>query len=109
MVLLDHQLVPAPSMPSVIEDAIVARRVLWIDYEDQQGTMSRRPVEPVSIVCVSEQWYLLAWCRLRDDARIFRLDRIARAIASDEYAPVRDFDEVARELPDVVVRLPAFA
>ena len=44
---------------------------------------------------------------MRDDARCFRLDRIRRAIATDEL--VRELDEVMAEIPDVVLRVPSFA
>ena len=38
-----------------------------------------------------EHWYLLAWCRLRDGARVFRLDRIRSATWTDEVVPGRPF------------------
>src|SRR4029079_8121727 len=35
------------AVPSVIEQAIVARRVLWICYLDRDGNLTERDVEPV--------------------------------------------------------------
>ena len=37
----------AVAVPSVIEQAIVARRVLWICYLDRDGNLSERDIEPV--------------------------------------------------------------
>jgi predicted DNA-binding transcriptional regulator YafY len=100
--------VPRPAVP-VIESALKSRRVVWLDYEDRHEEVSRRAVEPVALVEAEGHWYLLAWCRVRDDARCFRLDRIRRAIATDETAAVRDLDEVSAQIPDVVLRVPSFA
>lgn len=74
----------------VIEQAIVDRRVLNIEYEDKEGAATRRSVEPIAIVGVAGNWYLSAWCRLRSDDRVFRLDRIRDAILTREVAPERD-------------------
>jgi predicted DNA-binding transcriptional regulator YafY len=100
---------PRTAVHAVIEAALADRRVLWLDYEDRHEEVSRRAVEPVALVEAEGQWYLLAWCRVRDDARCFRLDRIGRAIATDEIAEVRELDEVCAEIPDVVLRVPSFA
>jgi predicted DNA-binding transcriptional regulator YafY len=100
---------PSPVVHAVISAALANRRVLWLDYEDRHEEVSRRAVEPVALVETEGHWYLLAWCRVRDDARCFRLDRIRRAIATDEAAAVRDLDEVSTQIPEVVLRLPSFA
>jgi predicted DNA-binding transcriptional regulator YafY len=39
-------------------------------------------------------WYLIGWCRMRDGGRVFRLDRIRDAKATDEAIPDRDVDDV---------------
>jgi predicted DNA-binding transcriptional regulator YafY len=53
------------------------KTLLHIEYTtfDKEETTSRI-VEPVGIYHSFEQWYLIAWCRLRKDYRNFRLDRI---------------------------------
>ncbi len=99
----------SPVVRTVITAALDDRRVLWLDYEDRHDEVSRRAVEPVALVETEGHWYLLAWCRVRDDARCFRLDRIRRAIATDEIAAVRDLDEVTAEIPNVVLSVPSFA
>jgi predicted DNA-binding transcriptional regulator YafY len=44
-------------------------------------------------------WYLAAWCRLRDAARVFRLDRILDASLTSEVVPPRSLDAMLRDLP----------
>ncbi|MDP9397500.1 MAG: WYL domain-containing protein [Actinomycetota bacterium] len=75
-----------PAVPVVIQAALAHEHVLALDYEDRHGQRSRRQVEPVAFVEIADRWYLLAWCRLREEARCFRLDRITRVL--DTGVPV---------------------
>lgn len=100
---------PRSAVCAVLERALAERRVVWVEYEDGAGELSRRCVEPVALVTAEGEWYLLAWCRLRDDARVFRLDRLRRALAADEPALVRELDTVAQAIPDVVLSAASFA
>lgn len=100
---------PRSAVGAVLEQALAERRVVWVEYEDGAGELSRRCVEPVALVTAEGEWYLLAWCRLRDDARVFRLDRLRRALAADEPALVRELDTVAQAIPDVVLSAASFA
>ena len=78
------------SRPSaVVERAIVAQQVLDITYRDKTGEASTRAVEPVAVLGVRPHWYLWAWCRLRQEPRSFRLDRITDAVKTDEAVPDR--------------------
>ncbi len=72
--------VPATPVPAVVADAVTAGRVLRLRYADRSGADSVRDVEPLGYLGNSRHWYLLAWCRLRDELRCFRTDRI-RAVA----------------------------
>ncbi|MGI5190825.1 helix-turn-helix transcriptional regulator [Promicromonospora sp. CA-289599] len=78
-----------PPVPAVLAHAISARRVLRLRYTDRAGTGTTRDVEPLGYVGSSTGWYLLAWCRLRDGIRAFRLDRIDGVTATSEHAPRR--------------------
>ncbi|MBV9989058.1 MAG: YafY family transcriptional regulator [Chitinophagaceae bacterium] len=57
--------------------AISQRSVLNIDYfaEHSQQT-SNRNIEPVGIFFMGRNWYLIAWCCLRNDYRTFRIENI---------------------------------
>ena len=83
--------------PRLIEQAIVERRVVRISYEDRHGDRSRRVIEPLAVVGVGANWYLLAWCRLRDAHRSFRMDRISDTVITRESAPEREMPEIEIE------------
>lgn len=48
-----------------------------------------RDVEPMGFVGKGSDWYLIAWCRLRDGLRAFRGDRITEANPLSERAARR--------------------
>lgn len=90
--------------PAVVEHAIVQRRVLELDYTDKTGAPTTRVVEPVAVLGVHPNWYLFAWCRLRDAPRAFRLDRVRGAVMFDETAPDRGLDPSSLEIPELIGR-----
>jgi predicted DNA-binding transcriptional regulator YafY len=87
-----------PRPPVAVEFAILERRVVTLDYIDRNGTITDRTVEPVAVAGDAPNWYLWAWCRLRDAPRAFRLDRIRGAVIHDELAPDRGLD-ISLEFP----------
>jgi predicted DNA-binding transcriptional regulator YafY len=87
-----------------IEEALLRRRVLRLDYADAKGALTSRDVEPgVFLGGRGGFWYLVAWCRLRDDVRVFRLDRIAAAAVTAERCPDRPLEGFATDVPEMVV------
>ncbi|MEV4563931.1 YafY family protein [Nonomuraea sp. NPDC049419] len=87
-----------------IEEALLRRRVLRLDYADAKGALTSRDVEPgVFLGGRGGFWYLVAWCRLRDDVRVFRLDRIAAATVTGERCPDRPLEGFATDVPEMVV------
>jgi len=74
---------PAPDPDIVISEiiwrAVRDNRTLRIRYTDIGGLETRREVEPLHIVVGPNGSYLTAWCHLRKENRVFRLDRITRA------------------------------
>lgn len=82
-----------------VESAVAERRVLELDYVDRTGQRTeRRLVEPYGLAGAEHHWYLMAWCRLRNGGRTFRLDRIRAALLTSEAAPPRDLGEVAGDI-----------
>jgi len=62
---------------SEIQNALVNKLVLEIEYEAKFSEVAEtRKVEPIGLCHYGTRWHLLAWCRLREDYRDFRLDRI---------------------------------
>jgi predicted DNA-binding transcriptional regulator YafY len=83
-----------PRLMRTIEEGVVRRVVLDIDYEDRNGVATTRKVEAQGLFSSWNGWYLIGWCRMRDGGRVFRLDRIRDATLTDEPIPERDVDEV---------------
>jgi predicted DNA-binding transcriptional regulator YafY len=96
----------ATPVPSVIQEAIAVRQVLLLDYQDRAGVTTQRYVEPVLFVAGPRGWYLVGWCRLREDVRVFRMDRVRNAALTGEPAPARRVTLPA--IPDLVPHLPSF-
>jgi predicted DNA-binding transcriptional regulator YafY len=98
---------PAPfatkETEEAIEEALVRGDVLAIDYADRQGVATSREIEPGLFLGGSHGvWYLVAWCRLRDQVRLFRLDRVLSARPTGERAPRRSSETFAAGLADEV-------
>ncbi len=71
--------------------ATFKRQRLHIEYYARSSdATSERDVSPQRLVHYRENWYLDAWCHLRNDLRNFALDGIRS---------VRVLDETAREVP----------
>jgi predicted DNA-binding transcriptional regulator YafY len=98
---------PQPgAVPLVIQDAITVGHVLRLDYRDRHDQVTVREVEPVAFVATRSQWYLLAWCRLRQGSRAFRLDRILAAADTGAPAPPRAYQDLDVDIPDAVISRP---
>lgn len=66
-----------PAVLARLQSALAQRRVVEIRYRDRTGAAeTRRAIEPLGLIYYGDQWHLIAWCRLRQDLRDFRTDRI---------------------------------
>ncbi len=60
-----------------VDRAIAERRRLWIRYySPARDELTEREVDPIRLFAVGHT-YFEAWCRLSEDRRMFRLDRVA--------------------------------
>lgn len=58
------------------QNAIFKKEIIEIDYlVPYKQKRTNRKVEPLGLLLMGNHWYLAAWCRLREDYRMFRLDR----------------------------------
>jgi predicted DNA-binding transcriptional regulator YafY len=62
---------------------------LTFTYVAADGQQTERRVDPHRLVPVGRRWYLVAYDVTRHDWRSFRLDRVARPIAGQPFAPRR--------------------
>ena len=59
-----------------LEDASRSKNRVSFDYRDKVGCASNRTVRPLCIWYWGKVWTLVSWCELRDDFRMFRIDRM---------------------------------
>lgn len=96
---LEHAVLTAsraerPPLPGI--DARQLRQAAWseqtvrFDYQDVAGARTSRAVDPLSIVFMQASHCLLAWCHLRQDFRVFRLDRMSHLdVTNQSFRPRR--------------------
>jgi len=65
---------------SLLKKAIKEKRTVQINYLNSGKEELKRVVEPLSLVLKGNIWYLYAYCRLRNDYRIFRITRMENIV-----------------------------
>jgi predicted DNA-binding transcriptional regulator YafY len=78
-----------------IEAATDVPHRVHIAYADEADNTSDRVVRPLGLWFWGKVWTVVAWCELRDDFRMFRLDRISGIDVLDPYTPHPDQDLAA--------------
>jgi predicted DNA-binding transcriptional regulator YafY len=73
---------------SVLQYALTNFVLVDIDYTDEANRTTQRSIEPFALLSTRENWLLVAWCRLRQDFRYFRLDRIKKLeLLTEQFTP----------------------
>ena len=92
--VLDARRFARPAPPRI--DIGALRQATWDEqivsfaYLDGQGTQTHRSVKPLGIVYLDRANVLLAWCLLREDFRMFRLDRLSELkVTAQSFRPQR--------------------
>ncbi len=77
-----------PAAPTIevaaLRQAAWDERAVEFAYTDAKGDDTRRRVNPLSIVYMDRASVLLSWCHLRQDFRVFRLDRMQEMTVTEE-------------------------
>ena len=78
----------AANLHQLLLTSIATRQVVALDYRaGYQGAPTQREVEPIGIY-FGQYWHMVAFCRLRQEFRDFRLDRIAGLqVRSAQFEP----------------------
>jgi len=75
-----------------IQTAIIKQQVLKITYHTiHSDIIQDREVEPLAVYLTSNKWLLIAHCRLRNEIREFRLDRILKLFNTNEVFKEQNF------------------
>jgi len=66
--------------------AVVSHQQVRMTYHSWRGDVTERIVDPYHVVCRYGRWYLVGYCHLRTDQRVFRLDHIVNlALFTDTF------------------------
>jgi predicted DNA-binding transcriptional regulator YafY len=75
---------------SGLQFALTNFYVTRIEYSNEANQVSNRLIEPFALLSTQENWLLVAWCRLRNEFRYFRLDRIKKLeMLTEQFNPHR--------------------
>ena len=89
--LIDSHTRPKSESPHVLQPllhCILGKKETQIEYcANYNGETTFREIEPLGIFFMSDNWYLMAWCRLRQDYRTFNISRIRKIIPG-----IKNFD-----------------
>jgi predicted DNA-binding transcriptional regulator YafY len=83
-----------PSIFETIVEAVLKDRILEINYRSAEAERSSRSLEPQRLINYQGRWYLLAYCFLRRDHRLFHMARIETAATGKKIStphPAPDF------------------
>ncbi|UII21899.1 helix-turn-helix transcriptional regulator [Fulvivirga ligni] len=74
---------------SDIQMALAQNKIISFEYfSTYSQDYTRRDVEPVNLCFYSNHWHLIGYCRMRNDMRDFRTDRITKLqVKEEEYLP----------------------
>ncbi|TDC40164.1 YafY family protein [Micromonospora sp. KC213] len=88
---------PATGTLLALGTAVRQRRRVTLDHRSWSGGASRRELDPYGLVFHAGRWYVTGHDHLRDEVRIFRLDRIGTVTTEAATFTVPDgFDPVAQ-------------
>ena len=68
-----------------LQSTISSFQVIHINYTSLQNKSTERVIEPFALYTTQGNWILIAFCRLRNDFRAFRLDCIQKIKETNTY------------------------
>jgi predicted DNA-binding transcriptional regulator YafY len=71
------------SVVLTLSSAAQERRRVHFCYRSERGEATERDFDPYGLVYRQGRWYAVGHCHLRNDLRVFRLDRVAEVVCSD--------------------------
>ncbi len=80
----------------ILKNAIMGKRAISFRYVSSYGEEGERKVHPLKLIFKSKAWYLQAFCTVRQDYRIFKINRILDVSMTNE-----SFDESSYSPPPI--------
>lgn len=85
-------------------------RLLIFDYTDLHKNMTKRKIEPYTIIMKGNSWYIYAYCHLRNDYRLFNTNRMLNIELEETFTertnlkPIEDF-KIDRPRPSTEITM----
>lgn len=95
MLLSPHQQDNRPAISLLIElsTAIHEHRRIMFAYCSHHNQLTQREFEPYAVAGWKGHWYVVGYCMLRQEQRMFRLDRMQEVqLRTTTFIPKQDFD-----------------
>jgi predicted DNA-binding transcriptional regulator YafY len=73
----------------LIEQCVLNKKSLEIEYESLETGLTQRQIDPYSLIFRGHAWYLVGFCHLRNQMRIFRLNRIKKVTILDKSFEIK--------------------
>jgi predicted DNA-binding transcriptional regulator YafY len=90
--LRDYSDASNPNVLLGLSEAAQENRRVWLRYR-AADEVTERTIDPYGVVVHRGRWYTVGWCHLREDIRMFRLDRIQVLEPRDEtFSKPLDFN-----------------
>ena len=90
---------------TILSSALLSGRCVRLQYRSVHAQVTERVFDPYGVVSHEGVWYTIGYCHLRQEQRLFRLDRIQQIEAtSDTFSPPANFaalEAVQRTLASV--------
>lgn len=77
-----------------IKMAILNNKAIEFSYINSYGNYSTRIIEPMKLMYKGQTWYLHGFCRLKKEARIFRITRIKNLVIKNENFIRRNIKDI---------------
>ena len=86
----------------ILQSTIANFNLVEIEYTSLQDEKTKRTIEPFALYSTQENWLLIAICQLRQDFRVFRLDRIQKlTVQNQQFEPqkmtLQEYFEICSE------------
>lgn len=91
-----------PQVVDVVQQAVIDRRQVRLDYSNRTGQVSNVLINPLGLIAKDDLWYLLATRDDGPDVRTYRMDRVASVEVTAQPAERPEDFDLAREWQRVV-------
>ncbi len=85
----------------ILRAAVRMQHKVSIGYKNIEGVKTQRQIRPLQLEYWGRVWTLISWCELRDDFRVFRIDRMQQVAV----LPAQFGDDAGKTLSDYLHQL----